>query len=73
MTAIIFLIVWGAAIFCAHQLGVRRNRKYGWVWGFLLGWIGVIVVACLRDAKDKEMEQLERQLRIQELQKRLEQ
>jgi hypothetical protein len=33
-------------IYVAHQIGTSKNRL-GWVWGFLLGWLGVIVVALL--------------------------
>jgi len=29
----------------------ERPRTHGWVWGFLLGWIGVIVVALLSDKR----------------------
>jgi hypothetical protein len=29
-----------------YKIGAKKNRA-GWAWGLLLGWIGVIIVACL--------------------------
>lgn len=40
------LLFWAAAIFVAHKIGETKNRT-GWLWGFLLGWIGVVILACL--------------------------
>jgi len=40
-------IFWIAPIFVAHQLGLSRNRT-GWVWGLLLGWLGVFIVALMK-------------------------
>ena len=34
-------------IFVAHRLGKPKGRQNAWVWGFLLGWIGVLIVALL--------------------------
>jgi hypothetical protein len=36
------LYVW--PIFVAHSIGKRKNRE-GWLWGFCLGWIGVLIIA----------------------------
>jgi threonine/homoserine efflux transporter RhtA len=47
MEVLIFAaIFWVAPIFVGHKLGAPKNRA-GWAWGLLLGWIGVIIVACL--------------------------
>ena len=43
------LTFWIAPIVVAQLIGRRKNRA-GWVYGFLFGWLGVIIVA-LRDAK----------------------
>jgi uncharacterized membrane protein YvbJ len=29
-------------------------RKAGWYFGFLLGWIGVIIIVCLNNGKQRE-------------------
>jgi hypothetical protein len=46
---ILFLvtIVWLLPIYIAHQIGQSKHRPYGWAWGFILGWLGVIVIALL--------------------------
>ena len=49
MAIIVPLLFWGAAIFTAHKIG-ESKRRTGWLWGFLLGWIGVIILACLGPA-----------------------
>ena len=43
------LIFWVAPIVVGQAIGGRKNRA-GWLYGFFLGWLGVIAVA-LRDAK----------------------
>ena len=43
---ILGLILWGVAIYVAGQIGKKKNRT-GYVWGILLGWIGVLAVAIL--------------------------
>jgi hypothetical protein len=48
---VVFLIFagvfWAAPIFVAHKIGAGKNRPNGWVWGLLLGWLGVLIVALL--------------------------
>ena len=39
-------IVWVAPIVVGYRIGVRKNRM-GWLWGALLGWFGVIILALL--------------------------
>ena len=45
------------AIVVSIVIAKNKNRSAGWGWlGFLLGWIGVIIVACLEEETDyKEM------------------
>jgi hypothetical protein len=47
MSVLIFaLVFWVAPVFAGHKIGAPKNRA-GWAWGLLLGWIGVLIVACL--------------------------
>jgi hypothetical protein len=39
-------------IFVGYAIGESKGRR-GWLWGLLLGWIGVIVVACLKTRREK--------------------
>lgn len=39
-------VVWILPMWVAYKIGVPKQRA-GIVWGFFLGWIGVIVVALL--------------------------
>ena len=39
-------IAWVAPIVVGYMIGVRKNRM-GWLWGLLLGWLGVIILAFL--------------------------
>jgi hypothetical protein len=49
MTTLFFvLFFWIAPVFVGHKIGAPKNRA-GWAWG-LLGWLGVIIVACLGPA-----------------------
>jgi hypothetical protein len=80
MEALIFIaLFWIAPIFVAHKLGAPKNRA-GWAWGLLLGWIGVVIVACLSNkdpqiaaqdmaliAKQREVKELETEIRLAEL------
>jgi hypothetical protein len=57
--AMVGLFVWNAVvgvivglfvllpIVIAIELGVSRRRS-GWMWGFFLGWLGVLILACMR-------------------------
>ena len=38
-------------IWVGHRIGKPKGRA-GWLWGFFLGWIGVIIVALLRPTID---------------------
>jgi hypothetical protein len=49
---IVAVLVWAAApIYVAQRIGSRAGRKYPWLWGLLLGWIGVLIVAALTRQK----------------------
>ena len=47
MTALWLLLsfFWALPVLVAHTIGQRRNRT-GWVYGFMLGWLGVLIVSC---------------------------
>jgi hypothetical protein len=33
------------------RFAMNKRRRYGWMWGALLGWIGVLVVVFLSDTR----------------------
>jgi hypothetical protein len=80
MPALVFIAVfWVAPVFVGLAIGTPKKRA-GWAWGLLLGWLGVIIVACLSEkkppvavedillaAKQREVEQLETEIRLAEL------
>ncbi len=43
---IVYLIVWAICTYVAHEIG-RPKGRIGWVWGFFLGILGVLIVAIL--------------------------
>lgn len=44
---LIFVVLfWALPVWVGHQIGKPKNRM-GWLWGLLLGWLGVIIVAVL--------------------------
>jgi hypothetical protein len=69
------LVFWIAPIAVGHKIGAPKNRQ-GWLWGLLLGWIGVIIVACLSEShpqltdKQREVAELEAEVKLAELRKR---
>jgi hypothetical protein len=52
---IVAVLIWAAApIYVAQRIGSRGGRKYPWLWGLFLGWIGVLIVATLtRGTRDR--------------------
>ena len=40
-------LFWLLPIVIAIDLGVSRQRS-GWMWGFFLGWLGVLILAIMR-------------------------
>jgi hypothetical protein len=79
MEALLFIAAfWVAPIVVGHRIGTRKNRA-GWAWGLLLGWVGVIIVACLSNKnaehtalseKQRQVAELEAEVRLAELRKR---
>ena len=78
MILVIALISLALSTFVAQKIGAPKGRQ-GWLWGFLLGWIGVIIVACLSDknprtvaltGKQAELAELEADVRLAELRQR---
>lgn len=70
--AVLIVIVLFVAlpIWASQRIGSRNGRHSAWVWGLLLGWLGVLIVAILGPARDRELEELERVVRRGELEKR---
>jgi hypothetical protein len=46
-------------MFVAHQIG-KPKRRSGFLYGFFLGWIGVIIVALLPPRPEMTLQQLEK-------------
>jgi hypothetical protein len=73
-THLIFLVflfaLFGWPIIVGHKLGKRRNR-IGWLYGLLLGWLGVVILACLSPAADPALAEKERRVRELELDARI--
>lgn len=44
---LLIAIFWIAPIFASNAIGKNKGRTNTWVWGLVLGWLGVIIVACL--------------------------
>lgn len=65
-------LFWVLPVIVAIGLGHSRGRN-GWVWGFLLGWLGVLILAIMRprsavdELAELEAERKLRQLEQQEL------
>lgn len=49
MGIIIIIILWTACGFLCEYLGKLKGQKGCFLYGFLLGIIGVIIVLCLKD------------------------
>lgn len=67
MTGLIVLfwlgLFWGLPIYVGHRIGSKKGRA-GWAWGLFLGWIGVIIVACLGPSA-KGLLEMQRQMHYQ--------
>jgi len=67
--ALVLFLFWAVPIALANRIALGKGRRHGWLWGFVLGWIGVLIVALLGN-RDEELEALEREVRLAELQRR---
>jgi hypothetical protein len=47
------LASWAGSTYTAHRIGTRKGRYYSWLWGLLIGWVGVIVVALRKPRYEK--------------------
>jgi hypothetical protein len=49
MNALILIVVvglfWVWPIALANSIGRRKGRQNSWLWGFVFGWLGVVIVA----------------------------
>lgn len=50
---LLLLFAWGLPIIIADWLGTAPKR-HGWAWGFLLGWLGVLILAIMRPVPPSE-------------------
>jgi uncharacterized membrane protein len=63
-------IFWALPIWVANGLGQDRNRSNGWVYGFLLGWVGVFILSltsALPTQAELELRALEAQHKLNEM------
>lgn len=62
-------LLWLLPIVIAIDLGWTRNRT-GWLWGLCLGWLGVVILACLGympSEAEREVREIEARQRLEEL------
>ena len=67
----IIAIFWVLPIWYAHGQGLRKNRT-GWPWGFLLGWLGCLLLACtatLPSEAELRVRELEAQQKLAQLER----
>jgi hypothetical protein len=65
-----FVVVWAVPTAMANGIGHQRNRPYGWVYGALLGWLGVLILSLtqpLPTQAELEVRQLEAQQKLNEM------
>lgn len=61
----IFLAVALICGFAGDRIGKYKGRGYGFPLGFLLGVIGLVILACLPRTEDAKVEARTRQMRIE--------
>jgi len=37
-------LFWVLPAVCANSIGLKKGKQNSWLWGLILGWLGVIVV-----------------------------
>ena len=62
---VIALIVAGLCGYAADQIGKYKGRGWGFPVGFLLGVIGVVIIACVPRTDDAKVEAARKQYEIQ--------
>jgi hypothetical protein len=67
---VIIVIFWVLPILLTDGMARKRRRPNGWLWGAVLGWIGVFIVAVMSPAADHELSALEREVRLAELRRK---
>jgi hypothetical protein len=68
-TGLVVGLLWLFPILVAMDLGAKRNRT-GWMWGLFLGWLGVVILACLGympSEAEREVREIEATRRLEEL------
>lgn len=53
------VILWVVPIFVAHAIGKPKHRS-GALYGFFLGWLGVLVIAVMPNAPEQTLQQVEK-------------
>jgi hypothetical protein len=43
------ILLWVCPTAVAAQMGTRKRRSNAWLWGFMLGWVGVLILASSSD------------------------
>jgi hypothetical protein len=68
----LFIIVWCvAATIVGAFVGDYKGRTWtGVLLGFFLGWIGVIITACLPPTQEKRVQRMQRDMHLQDEAKR---
>jgi hypothetical protein len=61
-----FIIVWAVATIIATGIGGRKGRGgTGFLLGFLLGFIGVIIIACMKPTQEEQIRRAQEQMSVQ--------
>lgn len=70
--AFIFCMIWVLPIVLGMVYGRRKNREgAAMLLTVFLGWLGFIILMCMKDAEDKEIAKMRKEVEKRELLKRL--
>jgi len=58
---------WALPTYLTQDMGSRGGRRHQWLWGFFLGWIGVLIVWASTRGERRRITREERQREEQEL------
>jgi hypothetical protein len=53
---VIFLLVFVWPIRVSASIGRKKGQENAWLWGFLLSWIGVLIVAAMPTPRPFQLE-----------------